>query len=84
MDSPSQTEQIPLAELAHGDIVQDPKTGKWITVARIVDDRVSVEDRTADTPAASGRYFAIYGDERLDEQIVPDDPDGLITRQVRQ
>jgi hypothetical protein len=78
------TEQVPLAEIAHGDVVQDAKTGKWITVARIVDDEISVEDRAAEGEATRGRYVAFYGDERLDELIVPDDPDGVITRQVRE
>ncbi|CAN5703806.1 hypothetical protein BH09ACT7_BH09ACT7_01870 [soil metagenome] len=81
METPPETEQVPLAEVAHGDVVQDPKSGKWITVARIVDEKISVQD--AVDGDATSRYVAFYGDERLDEQIVPDDPDGVITRQVR-
>ncbi|CAN5405034.1 hypothetical protein BH09ACT8_BH09ACT8_46690 [soil metagenome] len=67
-------EQVPISDVAYGDVVQDPKSGKWLTVTRIVAGDVTVDGRP------NGKYLAFYGDERLNEQIVFDDPDGMVNR----
>ena len=69
-------EQVPLSDIKHGDVVQDPKSGKWLTVTRIVAGDVAVDGRVSE------RFLAFYGDERLDEQIVFDDPDGMVNREL--
>jgi hypothetical protein len=82
MNPPAGIEQIPAVEVRHGDVVQDPGSGKWLTVTRIVDSDVKVQDEV--TPEVVSEYIAFYGDERLNEQIVLDGPDRLISRRVRQ
>jgi hypothetical protein len=70
------TEQIPPSDVAHGDVIQDPISGGWLTVTRIVDDNVTVDG------VATAKYLAFYGDERVNEQIVLDDPSVLINRRI--
>jgi hypothetical protein len=68
MSSEHATEQVPLSEIREGDMLQDPKSGKWIKVTGTADDTM--------------QYRVYYGDggEEIDSRSVT----GFVNRQVRE
>jgi len=64
-------------------MLQDPRSGKWIKVARTADSKLRVTDeRTAGATTAVEEYRVYYGDggEEIDSRLVT----GLVNRQVRE
>lgn len=68
MSSEHAIEQVPLSEIREGDMLQDPKSGKWIKVTGTADD------------AAEDRVYYGDGGEKIDSRSVT----GLVNRQVRE
>jgi hypothetical protein len=68
MSSEHATEQVPLSDIQEGDMLQDPRSGKWIKVTQ--------------TTEATERYRVYHGDggEVIDSRFVT----GLVNRQVRE
>ncbi|MET0450860.1 MAG: hypothetical protein ABW137_03395 [Mycobacterium sp.] len=65
-------ESVPVDAIGHGDVIQDPGNGKWITVTRVVSGTVRVTSEQPISAAAedvAGPFWSFYGDERLDEVI---------------
>jgi hypothetical protein len=48
MSSEHATEQVPLAEIREGDMLQDPKSGNWLKVTQTTDGTTSVTHRYSD------------------------------------
>ena len=84
MSSEHVTEQVPLAEIREGDMLQDPTSGNWIKVTRTVDCTISVTRTYTDreTTVRDQQYRVYYGDggEQIDSRFVT----GLVSRQVRE
>lgn len=84
MSSEHVTEQVPLAEIQEGDMLQDPTSGNWIKVTRTVDCTMSVTQTYTDrqTTVRDQQYRVYYGDggEQIDSRFVT----GLVSRQVRE
>jgi len=68
MSSEHATEQVPLADIREGDMLQDPRSGKWIKITQTTD--------------AMEKYRVYHGDggEQIDSRFVS----GLVNRQVRE
>ena len=68
MSSEHATEQVHLSEIREGDMLQDPRSGKWIKVTQTTD--------------ATEQYRVYHGDggEQIDSRFVT----GLVSRQVRE
>jgi hypothetical protein len=68
MSSEHATEQVPLSDIQEGDMLQDPRSGKWIKVTQ--------------TTEATEQYRVYHGDggEVIDSRFVS----GPVNRQVRE
>ncbi|MFZ0227007.1 MAG: hypothetical protein WA622_26660 [Mycobacterium sp.] len=79
MSSEHAVERVPLSEIREGDMLQDPRSGKWIKVAQTADSNMRVAD--GETTAIE-EYRVYYGDggEEIDSRLVT----GLVNRQVRE
>ena len=79
MSSEHAIERVPLSEIREGDMLQDPRSGKWIKVAQTADSKMRVAD--GEVPADE-EYRVYYGDggEEIDSRLVT----GLVNRQVRE
>jgi hypothetical protein len=68
MSSEHATEQVPLSDIREGDMLQDPRSGKWIKITQTTD--------------AMEKYRVYHGDggEQIDSRFVT----GLVSRQVRE
>ena len=78
MSSEHVTEQVPLAEIREGDMLQDPKSGNWKTA----DGTTSATRRYSDGERTVIEQYRVYygdGGEEIDSPFVK----GLVTRQVR-
>ena len=72
MSSEHATEQVPLAEIQEGDMIQDPESGQWFTVTRTADGRTSVTDTWADgETTVIEEYRVDDGDERQVKRSTP-------------
>jgi hypothetical protein len=83
MSSEHATEQVPLAEIREGDMLQDPSSGRWIKVTQTSDYKVSVTHRCSDGERTVIEEYRVYygdGGEEIDSRIVA----GLVNRQVRE
>ena len=83
MSSEHATEQIPLSEIREGDMLQDPRSGKWIKITQTSDDNVSVTHECSDRETTAIEAYRVYygdGGEEIDSRIVT----GLVNRQVRE
>ena len=70
MEDFGESQSVPAQTVGHGDLVQDPDTGRWLTVTRIVSGTVTVDGGGPPSGAAdelAGPFWSFYGDERLDE-----------------
>ena len=83
MSSEHAVERVPLSEIREGDMLQDPRSGKWIKVAQTADSkmRVTGEDSGGDTTPVE-EYRVYYGDggEDIDSRLIT----GLVNRRVRE
>ena len=83
MSSEHAVERVPLSEIREGDMLQDPRSGRWIKVAQTADSkmRVTGEGSGEDTTAVE-EYRVYYGDggEEIDSRLIT----GLVNRQVRE
>ncbi|HME75393.1 MAG TPA: hypothetical protein VKI00_06975 [Mycobacterium sp.] len=83
MSSEHAIEQVPLSEIREGDMLQDPRSGKWIKVTQTADSEMRGTDKGSDgeTPVIE-EYRVYYGDggEVIDSRLVT----GLVNRQVRE
>jgi hypothetical protein len=83
MSSEHAIEQVPLSEIREGDMLQDPRSGKWIKVTQTADSEMHGTDQRSDgeTPVIE-EYRVYYGDggEEIDSRLVT----GLVNRQVRE
>jgi hypothetical protein len=79
MSSEHAIERVPLSEIREGDMLQDPRSGKWIKVTQTADSKMRVTDGET---TASEEYRVYYGDggEEIDSRLVT----GLVNRQVRE
>jgi hypothetical protein len=79
MSSEHAIERVPLSEIREGDMLQDPRSGKWIKVAQTADSNMRVTDGKT---TAIEEYRVYYGDggEEIDSRLVT----GLVNRQVRE
>ena len=77
MSSEHAIERVSLSEIREGDMLQDPKSGKWIKVTGTAERMSSDEGSTVIEP-----YRVYYGDggEEVDSRFVT----GLVSRQVRE
>jgi hypothetical protein len=83
MSSEHAVEQVPLSEIREGDMLQDPRSGKWIKVAQTADNKTPVaNERPEGKTAPTEEYRVYYGDggEEVDSRFVT----GLVNRQVRE
>lgn len=83
MSSEHATEQVPLAEIREGDMIQDPQSGNWIKVTQTADGTTSVTHRYADGERTVQERFRVYhgdGGEEIDSRFVT----GFVNRQVRE
>lgn len=83
MSSEHVTERVPLQEIREGDMLQDPRSGKWIKVTGTADrTNGAIADPVHQDGTAYERYRVYYGDggEEIDSRRVP----GLVNRQVRE
>jgi hypothetical protein len=68
--SVDETDSVPAEAVRHSDVIQDPDSGKWITVTRIVNGNVKATDiRGDETVTSAEQIWTFYGDERLDETV---------------
>ena len=77
------TEQVPLAEIREGDMLQDPKSGNWIKVVQTADGTTNATRRYSDGERTVIEQYRVYygdGGEEIDSRFVK----GLVTRQVRE
>jgi hypothetical protein len=66
----STTERVHPRDIRDRDVIQDPDSGDWITVTRIVSGTLKATELDAhDTQEASTALWSFYGDERLNEVI---------------
>src|SRR5271156_6103381 len=83
MSSEHAIEQVPLSEIREGDMLQDPRSGRWIKVTQTADSKMRDPDMCSDgeTPVIE-EYRVYYGDggEEVDSRFVT----GLVSRQVRE
>lgn len=83
MSSEHAIEQVPLSAIREGDMLQDPRSGRWIKVTQTADSEMRGADKCShgETPAI-GEYRVYYGDggEVIDSRLVT----GLVNRQVRE
>jgi hypothetical protein len=79
MSSEHAIERVPLSRIREGDMLQDPRSGKWIKVTQTADSKMRVTDGET---TASEEYRVYYGDggEEIDSRLVT----GLVNRQVRE
>jgi hypothetical protein len=83
MSSEHAVERVPLSEIREGDMLQDPRSGKWIKVAQTADSKMLVTDERPDgatTPTEEYRVYYGDGGEEIDSRLVT----GLVNRQVRE
>jgi hypothetical protein len=83
MSSEHAVERVPLSEIREGDMLQDPRSGKWIKVAQTADSKMRVTDERPDgatTPIEEYRVYYGDGGEEIDSRLVT----GLVNRQVRE
>ncbi|MDT5203226.1 MAG: hypothetical protein QOH34_4748 [Mycobacterium sp.] len=83
MSSEHAIERVPLSQIREGDMLQDPRSGKWIKVTQTADSKMRVTDDGSDgATAAIEEYRVYYGDggEEIDSRLVT----GLVNRQVRE
>jgi hypothetical protein len=83
MSSEHAIEQVPLSEIREGDMLQDPRSGRWIKITQTADGKTPGADKCSDgeTPVVE-EYRVYYGDggEAIDSRLVT----GLVNRQVRE
>jgi hypothetical protein len=64
------TEKRKPHDVRHGDVLQDPRSGRWITVTRIVNGSVEVSGKAGtERTHSSAETLTFYGDGRLDEEV---------------
>ena len=86
MSSEHAVERVPLSEIREGDMLQDPRSGKWIKVAQTADSKTRTIDERPDgatTPVEPIEEYRVYygdGGEEIDSRFVT----GLVSRQVRE
>jgi hypothetical protein len=80
MSSEHATEQVPLAEIREGDMLQDPKSGNWIKVTQTAERTMSVTHRYSDGERTVIEQYRVDGSEEIDSRFVT----GLVNRQVRE
>jgi len=83
MSSEHATEQVPLAEIREGDMLQDPKSGNWIKVTQTAERTMSVTHTYSDGERTVIEQYRVYygdGGEEIDSRFVT----GLVNRQVRE
>jgi hypothetical protein len=83
MSSEHAIERVPLSDIREGDMLQDPRTGRWIKVTQTADSKPRVRDEGLDgETAAIEEYRVYYGDggEEIDSRLVT----GLVNRQIRE
>ena len=83
MSSEHAVERVPLSEIREGDMLQDPRSGNWIKIARTADSKMLVTDEgSGEDATAKEEYRVYYGDggEEIDSRFVK----GLVNRQVRE
>ena len=83
MSSEHAIEQVPLSEIREGDMLQDPKSGKWIKVTHTADGTMSITHKYSDGETTVTERYRVYsgdGGEEIDSRFVT----GLVNRQVRE
>ena len=83
MSSEHAIERVPLSQIREGDMLQDPRSGKWIKVTQTADSKTRATDDGSDgARTAIEEYRVYYGDggEEIDSRLVT----GLVNRQVRE
>jgi hypothetical protein len=69
--SVDETDSVPAEAVRHGDVIQDPDSGKWITVTRIVNGNVKATDiRGDETVTLHGERPTVFR-RRPSEGIAP-------------
>ncbi|CAN5536525.1 hypothetical protein BH11ACT7_BH11ACT7_12680 [soil metagenome] len=57
-------------DIRHGDVIQDPRSGHWITVTRIVTGRIGLSEKSGtERKHDAANTVTFYGDGRLDEEV---------------
>jgi len=83
MSSEHAVERVPLSEIREGDMLQDPRSGKWIKVAQTADSKMRITDEREDGETAPIEEYRVYygdGGEEIDSRLIT----GLVNRQVRE
>jgi hypothetical protein len=83
MSSEHATEQVPLAQIREGDMLQDPTSGNWIKVTHTAERTMSVTHGSSDGERTVIEQYRVYygdGGEQIDARFVT----GLVNRQVRE
>ena len=82
MSSEHAIEQVPISEIREGDMLQDPRSGRWIKVTQTADSKIPGTDKSDGETSVIEEYRVYYGDggEAIDSRLVT----GLVNRQVRE
>ena len=82
MSSEHAIEQVPISEIREGDMLQDPRSGRWIKVTQTADSKIPGTDKSDGETPVIEEYRVYYGDggEEVDSRFVT----GLVSRQVRE
>ena len=82
MSSEHAIEQVPISEIREGDMLQDPRSGRWIKVTQTADSKTPGSDKSDGETPVIEEYRVYYGDggEAIDSRLVT----GLVNRQVRE
>jgi hypothetical protein len=83
MSSEHAIEKVSLSEIREGDMLQDPKSGKWMKVTNTADGAMGVTHKHSDEDGRVIEPHRVYygdGGEEIDSRFVT----GLVNRQVRE
>jgi hypothetical protein len=70
MSDHEETESVPADAVRHRDVMQNPETGRWFTVTRIVSGELKAEEDTGtEVQQAAEHVWSFYGDERREESV---------------
>jgi hypothetical protein len=83
MSSEHAVERVPLSEIREGDMLQDPRSGRWIKVAQTADSKMRVTGEGSGGDATAVEEYRVYygdGGEEIDSRLIT----GFVNRQVRE
>jgi hypothetical protein len=83
MSSEHAIERVPLSDIREGDMLQDPRSGKWVKIIHTADSTMNGTSACSDGEGTEAEHYRVYlcdGGEEIDSRFVS----GLVNRQVRE